>query len=52
MIFEDADNCGFPPSLLRASFLDNKKPSKEAGKGTFEGQVVAGTRLELVTFGL
>jgi hypothetical protein len=39
--------CGFPKRIFR-----NEKPPKETRKGTFEGQVVAGTGLEPVTFGL
>jgi hypothetical protein len=37
----------FPHRFPKETF-GNKKPSKEARKGTFEGQVVAGTRRELL----
>ena len=38
--------------VYRSDFLKKKNPQKIPKKGTFEGSVVAGVRLELTTFGL
>src|SRR5579859_6242685 len=47
LISENVLNTISFPHRFRKEAFGSKKPSKKARKGTFEGQVVAGTKLEL-----
>ncbi len=47
VLMESGSNALSFPHRFRKETFRSKKPSKKARKGTFEGHVVAGTRLEL-----
>jgi hypothetical protein len=47
LILENIQNALSFPHCFRTELSGNKKPSREHRKGTFEGQVVAGTSLAI-----